>query len=883
MHNPMGIDLRINKTRESLLADPEAGEAILMRYISLLPEDMDAMNLLGQIYRSKNDLEKAKSYYRKALSIMADDEVALYGLADVLRQEGKYEESLSLSEKIILRNRNHGWAHYNLGCIYFILKDYQHSEEEFKLAAETLPDNTAVAIGLAKVYAAQAKLEECDVLCGSLLSRATSDKTVVKQLADIYNSHGFFDKAMPLFEKLVALEPDNPEYIRPVAYLYHRKGLLDKAMPLFEKLVALDPDNYEYARSLAYSYNRKGLLDKAMPLFEKLVALEPDNAEYAYSLADLYNRRGFIDKATVLFDKAVVLFEKLVALEPDNAEYARSLADLYNRRGFFQQATVLYEKLGSILPGDIDLLRSQAKIYGKTGKHTLAIDKCEQILAVSPGDLEILVLLGNIYRYEKVYEKSAQCYAKAIEIDNSCLDARYGMGTLFLENRRFLDAEQEFKAALKCDPRHTHSLAGLADVYKQFNKDKQAAALYQRCKQLTPLFIEPYLGLGNIFIKLRKFDEAFLELKAALEIDPGRGDVKNELEWVIREKKRYELACQSCDSNNLLSKEELKKVTRPRFCALGIVHRCNFRCKMCHIWETKDTVELSVEQWKQFFTSFKEVADDHCQINFAGGEPFLKKGLIDLIRFVNDLGFITAVCTNAYLIDKETAIRLGDSGLRTIALSLDSLNEKRHNFLRGVAGSYARVMEAIELLHKYAPKVELNVLTIILQENLQDLIPLAEWAQRNDKINMINFLALVQPRGNEKDKEWYGKGENKILWPQDINTLTRIIDTLVQMKSTEHHKIGNPVSQMMNYKKYYLNPDEYIRNHIKCNMGHLFLSLNERGYATLCEEREPIGNILEKNIKDIWFSEAADNVREQIRNCNKNCHQIINCCYEEEK
>ena len=420
-------------------------------------------------------------------------------------------------------------------------------------------------------------------------------------------------------------------------------------------------------------------------------------------------------------------------------------------------------------------------------------------------------------------------------------------------------------------------------MYTQYNRFTESEELYSRCKKINPFSYRAYYGLGCLFAKQRKFDEAIPEFNKALKIDPNREEIIKELNWVIREKKRYELVYSvSCGQEVSLSKEEFRKIIKPRFCALGIVRRCSFRCKMCHIWENQDNQELNIQQWKDFISDFKKVADDHCQINFAGGEPFLKEGLTDLIRFANDQGFMTAVCTNAYLIDEELAKKIGDSGLRTIALSLDSLNPEKHDFIRGIKGSYGKVINAIELLHEYNPRTEINLLTVILQANLGDLIPLAKWAQLKHKINMINFLGLIQPRGNSQEKVWYNKPENAILWPQDKDALNKVIDQLIGMKCNGYPKIGNPVSQLLNYKKYYANPEEYIRQHIKCNMGYLFLSINEKGFATLCEERDALGNITESNIRDIWFSEAADKVREQIKTCDKNCHQIINCCYEEE-
>jgi len=191
-------------------------------------------------------------------------------------------------------------------------------------------------------------------------------------------------------------------------------------------------------------------------------------------------------------------------------------------------------------------------------------------------------------------------------------------------------------------------------------------------------------------------------------------------------------------------------------------------------------------------------------------------------------------------------------------------------------------MEAINLLHIYSPKTEINVLSIILQENLDDIIPLVKWAQGNEKINLINLLGLIQPRGKEKDDVWHQKEESSILWPHNKAHLCEILDTLIEMKKYGFPKIGNPITQLLNYKKYYSTPDQYIRSYIPCTIGYLFLSVNERGNVSLCEEMDSIGNVCEHDIYDIWFSKEAEEIRKEIRQCSRNCHQIINCCYEEE-
>lgn len=320
---------------------------------------------------------------------------------------------------------------------------------------------------------------------------------------------------------------------------------------------------------------------------------------------------------------------------------------------------------------------------------------------------------------------------------------------------------------------------------------------------------------------------------------------------------------------------------KPRFCVVSVVYRCNFRCKMCHIWEQKNGWEISIGQWKDFLVSFRKIADKNCQVNFAGGEPFLNENLPELIKFAQEMRFLTAVPTNAYFVDEAMAVRIGESRLDTIALSLDSLDGAKHDYLR-VPGSYERVMKAVSFLSKHAPQTKINLLTIIMEANLDDIIPLLKWAESASRINMITLLALVQPRGRKKDNQWYKDPQYGCIWPQNEYRLNKIIDEIAHMKNNGLTKLGNPLSQLLCFKKYYKNPNDGIHNHATCNMGYNFLGISEKGDVMLCEESESIGNILQEDIRSLWVSERANKFRAAMADCGKNCHQLINCCYTEE-
>lgn len=283
---------------------------------------------------------------------------------------------------------------------------------------------------------------------------------------------------------------------------------------------------------------------------------------------------------------------------------------------------------------------------------------------------------------------------------------------------------------------------------------------------------------------------------------------------------------------------------------------------------------MTIEEWKKFLSDFKPFVDDGCLMNLAGGETFIKESVLDLIHFATKLGYVTAAVTSAYLIDEELAKKIADTALAIIGLSLESLNEETHDFLRGVKGSYKRVMEAILYLKRFNANLSINIQTVILGKNLNDIIGLVEWAQANTAINNINFQAIVQPFDAPLDTMWYKK-DNGILWPNDLNNVHRVLDHLIELKN-KGYKIGNSVAQLRAFKAYFENPEVTVK---KCNILGNSFEVDYCGNVKFCP-REEMGNIKRQNISDIFCPEVIDLASKKIANCKRVCHFGINCFFE---
>ncbi|MDD5168313.1 MAG: radical SAM protein [Syntrophales bacterium] len=121
-----------------------------------------------------------------------------------------------------------------------------------------------------------------------------------------------------------------------------------------------------------------------------------------------------------------------------------------------------------------------------------------------------------------------------------------------------------------------------------------------------------------------------------------------------------------------------------------LTERCNLRCRHCY-QERRKPGEMSVEEVcreidgaTEMFRAWEEEYDISLSpsIHFTGGEPFLYKGLWDIIAHARQSGYKVAILTNGCLITAEDARRASDLGIMDIQVSIEGTPEI-HDTIRG--------------------------------------------------------------------------------------------------------------------------------------------------------------------------------------------------------
>ena len=320
---------------------------------------------------------------------------------------------------------------------------------------------------------------------------------------------------------------------------------------------------------------------------------------------------------------------------------------------------------------------------------------------------------------------------------------------------------------------------------------------------------------------------------------------------------------------------------KPGFCCFAVTDDCMLRCKMCQKWKGEEVIRqhpaATLEEWKKAAASLRTVVDKGFEIDIGGGEALMVKWLWEFVKYCSDLGFKMAIASNAFLLDKEMAKRIADSGLHSMILSLDSLQPEKHDYFRGVPGVYAGVMRAIELLHKHCPGLHVGICSIIMDANLDEIIPLAHWVNDDPRLKSILFMAAMQPNNTPVQEKWYEGGELDLHWPKDMEKAIKVIEELIHLRN-KGFLIGNSVQQLMAFQAYYRYPDRFVKVG-QCNLNK-GVHVSSIGDIFLCYRWDHLGNIKKDDLATALYSETAENARKKILGCKDNCHFLLNCYYE---
>jgi MoaA/NifB/PqqE/SkfB family radical SAM enzyme len=292
---------------------------------------------------------------------------------------------------------------------------------------------------------------------------------------------------------------------------------------------------------------------------------------------------------------------------------------------------------------------------------------------------------------------------------------------------------------------------------------------------------------------------------------------------------------------------------RPVAAVFEICLRCNSACGYCDLPLNQGRPEMSRAEIARVFADLHRDGLRHVFVQ--GGEPLLRRDLLDVLADLRTIGFSLSLVTNGTRLTPAIAERLGRLGI-DIAVSLDSLDRDTYRAIRG-ADQLRQVLRGIEALADYPHG---KYLTCILSErNRAQVLEVVRFARDRGFIPVVGAYHWgVGKYGKAAKALQYGEAEAILAFEQVLAS------GLVP-------------------RGYFRR---YLRDNIRwlaggrlprCDAGRHTVAINASGDVSACLAQPVAGNLLTTPLSDILaaMDRAAIARCSAASSCNLLCGRIV--------
>ena len=202
---------------------------------------------------------------------------------------------------------------------------------------------------------------------------------------------------------------------------------------------------------------------------------------------------------------------------------------------------------------------------------------------------------------------------------------------------------------------------------------------------------------------------------------------------------------------------------------ISLTDRCNFRCIYC--MPAEGVVPLchqDILRFDEILAIVKVAAEMGVRrIRLTGGEPLVRKGVIDLIAQMNNISGIEdiSLTTNGVLLP-QMAEGLKEAGLKRVNISLDTLDPDQFTYVTRV-GSLADTLDGIEAALKVGfNPVKINAVTV--RSLNQDFYQFAKMSY--DRPLHMRFIEYM-PVGESSGGDGSGWGKKDVVSSEEVRAI----------------------------------------------------------------------------------------------------------------
>lgn len=428
-------------------------------------------------------LGEAASRYADVLRSDPLNTDALYYLAMIACQQGRFELGVDLARKALAIDPSQSRIHNVLG-----------------LALGRLGQDTAALRSF-----------DSAVVCQPDFAEAHGNR------ANTLASLGRLSEALTSYDRTVELYPDSFEDWCNRGSVLFQLGRHAEAIESYDRALVLRRDFVEAHLQRGIVLSDIGRHQEALQSYENALKFAPGHAAALNNRGNTLRHLGRKDEALRSFDRAI-------QIAPDHVAALSSRAALLNELGQRESALESCDMALSVDPRNLGALSIRGGVLSGLGRHDEALTSLDAALAIEPDHVGALNNRGIALDRLGRHDQALASLERALEAERDNTDVLNNRGNALFALLRAEEALACYDRVLALAPEHAAALGNRGNALFELGQYEEALASYDRALSLRPGEVETVYRRGVVLRHLQRFEEAISSYRAALALNPNHAD-----------------------------------------------------------------------------------------------------------------------------------------------------------------------------------------------------------------------------------------------------------------------------------------------------------------------------------------------------------------------
>lgn len=238
----------------------------------------------------------------------------------------------------------------------------------------------------------------------------------------------------------------------------------------------------------------------------------------------------------------------------------------------------------------------------------------------------------------------------------------------------------------------------------------------------------------------------------------------------------------------------------------------------------------------------------------SGGNPLLREDIDEILQYASNF-FITTIYDNGSMaVKKMDALRHAD----LVAISIDSLDPKKNDYVRGVKGAWRTAMQAVEDLHSEG--ISVGVTPTVSQFNLYEIFDFTKYFLAKD-IPVWYSLYSYDSTSDQNNLFKIGKKDDQFTIV-DKDAMVKLCDSIIELKKKSRN-ILMTTKLLKAIKNLYLTGERPW----ECRAFQNFFMIDHVGRVAGCHMHDPTTTVFD--LPAIWDTPELKALQEEYSKCKR--------------